>query len=126
MKQKFINWVYNKYKAEIESRMLMDMYGFIPNDLKQPSIEFLINGKDKLERFFSVQAYEMQRRSIMDEKNAQKYQGMLIHIKSILLLLRAGTKQVVIIPDVESKPDPVKMAESFATEAKKKFSEKNK
>ena len=124
MKQKFINWVYRRFKREIESMMLMDMYGFIPSDIRQPSIDFLVNGKDKLERFFSVQAYEMQRRSIMDEKNAQKYQGMLIHIKSILLLLRAGNKQVVNIPDVEKKPDPVEMAKSFVTEGKKRLSDK--
>ena len=124
MKQKFINWVYRRFKTEIESRMLMDMYGFIPNDIRQPSIDFLVNGKDKLERFFSVQAYEMQRRSIMDEKNAQKYQGMLIHIKSILLLLRAGNKPITVIPDVEKKADPVEMAKSFVVEGKKRLSEK--
>lgn len=90
MREFFAKLLYKHCKREIEGLFLIEMYGMIPDDLSQPSIEFLINGKDKLEKFFSVQAYEMQRRSIMDSKTSQIYQGMLIHIKSILVLLRAG------------------------------------
>ena len=119
MKNFILNWIYQHYKKDIESMMLMDMYGFIPSDIRQPSIDFLVNGKDKLEKFFSVQAYEMQRRSIMDEKNAGKYQGMLLHIKSLLVLLRAGVKPTISIPEVEKVADPLDGVKSFVEEGKK-------
>src|SRR5258708_1960865 len=90
MKKFLVKFCFRHYKKEIENKFLIDMYGMITERLKQSSIDFLANGKDKLEKFFSIQAYEMQRRSIMDNKNAQVYQGMLLHIKSLLLLVRAG------------------------------------
>ncbi len=88
----FINFICNRYKQYVYDWLIADFYGSIPDSTKLPSIDFLMNGKEKLERFFSIQAYTMQRRSIMDDKNVDVYKGILIHIRSLLALISASEK----------------------------------
>lgn len=90
--RQFINWICNRYKQYVYDWLISDFYGSIPDSTKLPSIDFLVNGKEKLERFFSIQAYTMQRRSIMDDKNVEVYKGILIHIRSLLALISSSEK----------------------------------
>ena len=119
MRDFLVKYCYKHYKEDIESMFLTDMYGMIPKDLKTPSIDFLVNGKDKLEKFFSVQAYEMQRRSIMDEKNAAKYQGILLHIKSLLVLLQRGKPIPMEFKEPEKVADPIDGVKDFLEKGRK-------
>jgi hypothetical protein len=84
-------WCYQ----EIMSELVRDFYGEIPTSLKEPSMMFFSQNRRNLERFFSIQAYKVTRRSIGETKNAQFYDGMLAHIKSILVAVSSAPLPVV-------------------------------
>lgn len=84
--------LYRKYKSYFHEEIIKDFYSDIPESIKEPSIEFLSKASNVLERFFSIQAYNIQMRSIGDTKNSQFYLGMLAHIKSLLFVIRKGAK----------------------------------
>lgn len=46
---------------------------------------FFSDNRRTLERFFTIQAYRIQKKAAVEPKNAQFYSGMLAHIKSILV-----------------------------------------
>lgn len=84
--------LYRRYKSYFHEEIIKDFYSEIPESIKEPSVEFLSKAGNTLERFFSIQAYNIQMRSIGDTKNSQFYMGMLAHIKSLLFVIRKGTK----------------------------------
>ncbi len=96
MKKKFVRWFFNRFKVDIYDLMVVDFFGDVPNDLKEPSIEFLAQGKQTLEKFFSITAYWIQRRSIHDKKNAQFYDGSLVIIKAMLHAIRNVPQKKVV------------------------------
>ncbi len=117
-----IRWLYKRYKNRFYDLFIEDFYGFIPNEVTEPAIDFLANARAPLERFFSIQAYHMQRRSIGDTKNALLYAGVLLHIKSLLAIVSRGKvikDTTNIIP--EAVADPLKGVGKFIEEGKKKF-----
>lgn len=111
---RFLKFLYRRYTSVFHDFLIEEFYGMIPDDLKAPSIDFLCNGKDKLERFFSIQAYNFQRRSIMDSSlKAEEYKGVLIHIKSLLAVLAAGKPKPTQMPKPKKVIDPLKGIQSF-------------
>lgn len=125
MKEKLARLVYKYCKTEIHDIMLEDFFGMVPPALREPSMDFLALHREKLERFFTIQAYKMQRRSIMDEKNAQEYRGILIHIKSVLMLIQSGKKETVTPTEEVVRPDPMKNVSDFIKEGKKRIKKLN-
>ena len=96
--------VYKMFKTKIWELVAEDMFGNIPKDLKEPSLEFLGNGKDTLERFFAINAYQLQRAAINNPKQSDIYTGMLIYIKSLMLIVkRAPTTRERV--DIKKTPD---------------------
>ena len=91
MKNKFLKWVFNKYKFQIYDLIITEFFGEIPENLKEPSLEFLSRGRSTLERFFSIQAYLLQRKSINDSKHAQFYDGAMMVSKAMLHAIRSET-----------------------------------
>lgn len=79
--------IYKLYKHRFNELMVEDMFGSIPKDLQEPALDFLANGKEKLEKFFLIQAYTIQRRMARDHKNSDVYVGMLIIIKAFTAIL---------------------------------------
>lgn len=121
-----VKWVYDHYRQYIYDLLIEDFYGYIPTSLKQPTLEFLANGKEKLERTWSIQAYQLQRRSIMDNKNADVYKGMLVILRAQMIALDSygkvkhepASKGETATP-VES--NPVSDVEDFVKKGKARF-----
>lgn len=107
MKKILMKWLYLNNKEYFYDLLVTDFYGEIPDHVKEPSIEFLQNARPTLERFFSIQAYNIQRRSISDSKNAQIYQGFLLSIRTLLAVISKGKNDIkneekVALPDKEN------------------------
>lgn len=114
MIESLCRWLYRRNTAVFHDLLIEDFYGTIPESLKEPSVEFLCNAKDKLERFWSIQAYTFQRRSIMaDPKEAGEYKGVLIYIKSMLILLSKGAPSKKAEVQGKKEKDPVEGVMEF-------------
>lgn len=98
-----LRWIYKRYRQQIYDLLIEDFYGTIPKDVKEPAMTFFADHKDKMDKFLQIHAYNMQRRSIMDGKDAEVYKGILIHIRSLLVLTAAGKKSGY--APVEAKPE---------------------
>lgn len=120
-----LRFIYNRFKHRIWDLLVEDFYGYIPADLREPSLEFLALGKEKLEKAWSIQAYQMQRRSIMDNKNADVYKGMLIILRAQLLILEKGGKVKYEKPEpAKEVVDPSAAVEDFVKKGKARFEKK--
>jgi hypothetical protein len=111
-----LKWLYNRYKNYFWDLIVADFYGDIPETIQEPSIEFLSKARPTLERFWSVQAYNIQRRSISDPKNAQIYQGFLLNIRTLLAVVskgKYGIANAVITSEKPAEVDPMKSVEEF-------------
>jgi hypothetical protein len=110
-----LKWLYQKNKQKFWDFMVADFYADIPDNIREPAIDFLSNARPTLERFWSIQAYNIQRRSISDAKNAQIYQGFLLCIRTLLSVVskgKTGAREEMAI-EGEKKKDPLKSVEEF-------------
>lgn len=128
MRKIILDLLFKRYKKDIYDRMIMDFYGDIPKSVSEPSIEFLANARTTLERFFSIQAYHIQKRSIGDRKNDQFYAGALMHIKSLLVAIQNGRLKEEVKPEVENTQDNTESlltkVNNFVEKAKKVVQDK--
>jgi len=93
--------------------LVEEFIGEIPASVKEPAIDFLTNGRIALERFFTIQAYKIQKRSIGDVKNAQLYAGILLHIRSLLSVLQKGKIEKEDFIVEEKKEEPANFISDF-------------
>ena len=89
MPKSFLKWVFKHYKMQFYDLAVQDFFQDIPENLRQPSLEFLANGRNTLERFFSVQAYLLTKKAINDGKNTAFYSGALMISKALLHAIRS-------------------------------------
>lgn len=85
--------VYKLFKKRFIELMVEDMFGSIPKDLSEPALDFLANGKETLEKFFTLEIYKIQRKMVHDHKNSDVYLGMMIIIKALTVAI-TGRKSV--------------------------------
>lgn len=88
MKRIIIKVIYKLFEKDFDNVIVEKFFGEIPNSLLQPSIDFLSQGKNKLEPFLSIEAYSLKNRAIFDPKNTQFYEGALMIIKALLVVVR--------------------------------------
>lgn len=114
MLNKFLKFLYNRYETKFQDFLVESMVGYIPKDVHEPTVEFLKNGSEKLEKWLMFQSYQINRRAMTDFKNTERYQGMLVNIKTFLLI-SAAKKQVRITKDKEVKKekDPLEGVQKF-------------
>ncbi len=113
MKEKFLRFIYKKYPKEFSELMVENFYGEIPSSVREPSIEFLSNARGPLEKFFTIQAYQIQRRSIQDTKNSMFYSGMLAHIRSLLSIIQKSRPIIFETEMPEVEKDPIDKVNNF-------------
>ena len=118
MKRNFLNWLYRNNRTLFADLVVEDFYGQIPASLTLPMMDFLANSRDVLERFFSLQAYHITRRSIADIKNQSFYDGQLMYIKGLLLAVgKSGQKRSDPIPEGKIL-DPMEGVNDFLNKVK--------
>lgn len=110
-----LKFLYNRYKERFYDFLIEDFYGIIPEEVREPSIDFLQKARPSLERFWSIQAYNIQRRSISDPKNAQLYQGFLLNIRTLLAIVSKGNvgERENIKTEKTNKDDPFQNIKDF-------------
>jgi len=119
MKNKILRWLYTHYEQEFNDFLVESFFGEIPSDVRLPSVNYLAAGKVTLERFFTVQAYQMTKRSIADGKNPEYYKGILTHIRAMLVLIAGTTAQKSVSQETKKPVDPIDGVRSFVSQAKK-------
>jgi hypothetical protein len=106
VKKRFLHWLYRRNEPLFSEFMVEEFYGTIPDTLKTPAMDFLSNAKKPLERFFSIQAYHIQKKSLGDVKNTQFYIGQLSFIKAIINSLSKTSTHLTDVK-MEKVDDPI-------------------
>ena len=120
-----LKYLYNRNKQYFWDLIVADFFGDIPSKIKEPSVEFLSNARGVLEPFWSIQAYNIQRRAISDPKNAQIYQGVLLSIRTLLAIVskgKVGVTEAEVKAPVEKEQDPMERIQAFIKAGKTKKS----
>ena len=106
MKRFLLKWIYKKYQPEISDLIVLEFFGNIPRDVATPALDFMANNRTVLEKFFSIQAYNLTRKAIGSGKNVEFYNGALMIIKAFVLGMNRtrGVKVDPITEKVEVNP----------------------
>jgi len=99
MKKYFARLILKWCYPEVMNEIISEFFGKIPDSLKEPSLIFFADNQHLIERFFSIQAYKIQKKAIGEVAHSEFYNGMLAHIKSILAV--ASVSHVTNRPKVE-------------------------
>ena len=105
MKDSLLRFFFKRYKHDFEDLFVEEMVGAIPKDIREPSVTFLANGKEVLTRFFLFQSYVLQRRAVSDIEGVERYHGMLVMLKYLMLLI---SESDVRTPEKATSPEKVK------------------
>lgn len=114
-----LKFIYNKFPTHFQEFMVEEFIGQIPEKVQDEAIDFLIQGRVKLEKWIFFNAYHLQRRAVGDLENAQLYQGMMIFLKVILSVTsRKIPRQERITVDIpkEIGPTALEQVDSFVTD----------
>jgi hypothetical protein len=85
MKRKILAWLYKRYENLFADIIIIEYFGNIPRDVNVPALDFMANNRTVLEKFFSIQAYNLTRKAIGSGKNVEFYNGALMIIKAFVL-----------------------------------------
>lgn len=125
MKKAILRLLFKKYKPVFEEMLVESMYGDVPKDVAQPALDFLANGREKLDKFFHIHAYNLQRKALTDVKNIQYYHGNLVNIKVMLTAIaQAKLPQRENVKKQEAKKDPIDEVKSFIEAGKNRLKKK--
>lgn len=92
MKKEFLKWIYASNKEFFYNEFVEEFLGDIPKGVSEPSMQFLANGKDKLEKWCLWMAHVLQRRIQTDKKEIDRNEGMLLMLKLFLTLVVQARK----------------------------------
>ena len=123
MPKSFLKWIFKRYKMQFYDMAVADFFGDIPENLRQPSLEFLANGRNTLERFFSVQAYLLTKKAVNDGKNTDFYSGALMISKALLHAIRSEPMEkdkTGSVVAVQQEDETLKNISEFEKQAKEK------
>jgi hypothetical protein len=113
LKIRFLKWLYRGNEEVFAALMVENFFYEIPHNISAPATDFFSSHRETLEKFFTIQAYLIQKRSIGDVKNTQHYAGVLFYIKFLLALVRKGTIKKEEVRVNEVKNDPIQDVEYF-------------
>lgn len=85
---------YKLFRNSIHEALVTEFIGCVPTKTREPALEFLADRKGLFESFLEIQAYNMQKRMVMDNKNGAKYEGALLIIRAFLAAVSAKSKTI--------------------------------
>ena len=86
--------LYTDNTHEFEKLFLESYIGNIPKDVREPSIAFLAQGREKMEKWGMYMAYALQCKIETDPDKIQFNQGMLTMLKLIMVHVKQPTRTV--------------------------------
>lgn len=98
MKNFILRLIYDKYRPYFYNFLVEDTVGSIPKEVSEPSMAFLANGKDKINRWGYYWISMIQARIVVDKTEIEVQQGMILAIKIFMNLVSRQQK-----PRVEEK-----------------------
>lgn len=113
-----LRFIFNRYKSTFEEFLVEDFIGQIPKSLNEPAIEFLAQGRQKLEPWILYTSYYTQRRAVAEIHNAQIYHGVLLILKvlsSIVSTKPISVESPIQISDDQKDRDPMAGVQEFVT-----------
>jgi hypothetical protein len=120
-------WFYRKYKNRIYDEIVSEFIGQIPDDIKEPALEFLADRRVLFEKFLSIQAYYIQRARIQSKQKPEFYDGALMIVRAFLAAVnkKVQDRNVVIPVEDKNKETEEQLAgvSSFLKSAKEKLSQ---
>jgi hypothetical protein len=78
------DWVYKHYRSRFYDKIAMELICDIPDNIKEPALEWLADRKVLLEKFFLIQAYRIQKSWMYSDRSQDFRDGALMIIKAIL------------------------------------------
>ena len=120
MKNRLLKAIYLRYKSYFYRFFCDEFFDEIPTSVVEPSMKFLSEGKDRLEKWGLWQARLLQSRMVDDPDKIKTYEGMMLMVKLLLLHTEAPTKRPTApIGGGEPKRDDIKEAAEAVKELKK-------
>ena len=83
----------------------------VPENIQEPAMQFLANGKDKLSRWLLYWISIVQRRIVTDKKEIEVQMGMILALKIFYNLVQKQQK-----PQQREAPKPTEPKKDFAAE----------
>lgn len=83
---------FNSNRELFESFLVQDFIGFIPENINEPALKIFEDHAELFQRWVMWQSYYINRKSLHDNKNIEKYDGMMIYLKVLFLMAEANKK----------------------------------
>lgn len=87
MKKIVLSYLFYKYRDFFEEKMVEEFMAKTSDEVKEPALDFLAHGKQKLEKWILFQSYFMQRKAVNDISKAQFYQGAMLYLAIFLKVI---------------------------------------
>jgi hypothetical protein len=111
MKEKILKLIYLRYRAYFYHFFDEEFLSGIPDDVREPAMAWLANGREKLEKWAYFMSKFLQRRMITDPDKIKTYEGMMLMLKLLMVHIMAyhpKPQEMGSAPDEENRPkDPV-------------------
>ena len=140
MKNKILKYLYNKFPPKInledvyeknksffERKFVEEFTGYIPKELKEPTLKIFSDQAETFQKWILWQSYYINRKSLHDIKNLVKYDGMMIYLKVLYLMAEVNKKPYMAQTDnVENKKVEVPWVDKALTGVEEFSNEFNK
>ncbi len=102
-----LRYIYKRYKGQFEDFFIESLIGKIPDSINEPSIEFLQNARDGMEKWLLWQSYFLQKRQVNATKeDAMRIEGMLLYIRIIMSIIYRKGKAPSASTEVKEDASP--------------------
>lgn len=106
IKEEELESLYRKNKSVFEGFLVKDFIGFIPENINEPTLKIFEDHAEIFQRWIFWQSWYINRRSLHDKENIEKYDGMMIYLKVLFLMAEANKKaKPTIRKPISSKPE---------------------
>lgn len=107
MKDKALTQVYRENKEFFNQVITEDFVGYIPKSVKEPVLKIFSEYAEPFQRWLLWQSHLINKKSLHDKKNLERYDGMMIYLKILYT-----------IADMNKRFETPKQAQPITTDEK--------
>lgn len=115
--------IYLANRKTFHDFFIEEYVGEVPEKIQEPSMTFLANGREKLERWCMFMAYLIQKKITEHPDEIKEHAGMLkmLRLFNALVMQRQSGQTSIIGEPTPSKPDPSKEVDAAVSGLKERF-----